>query len=94
MFETSLDVLYTALAVSVLLLTVFIVWLLIESALVLHRANRLLRDVREKLARIDSALVGIKDKIEHSAGYLSLLAEGLKQIVPMIIRRSKDKKKR
>ena len=92
--ETSQDVLYLVLSVSVLLLAVMLAWLIAESAMVLRNANKLIREMREKLGKIELAITGIRDKLENSAGYLHLLAEGAKQILGTILARRQEKKKK
>ncbi len=94
LIETSKDIFYLILAFSILLFTVFLVWLLAESALVLHRANRLIKEIQEKLRKIEVALMGIRDKLEHSAGYLSLLAAAAKQIIQMVMSRRPSKRRK
>ena len=48
-FETSKDILYGVLSISILLLAVMLAWLIAETAMVLRNANRLIREMREKL---------------------------------------------
>lgn len=92
LFESSKDVLYLALAISVVVLTIFVVWLLAECALVLHRANRLIKEIQEKLRKIEAALTGIRDKLEHSAGHLSLLAAAAKQVIGLFVKQGKKRR--
>ena len=93
-FATSKDILYGVLSVSVLLLAVMLAWLIAECAILLNNANRLVREMREKLGKIELAITGIRDKLEHSAGYLHLLAEGAKQIIGAVIEKRREKKKK
>jgi len=92
--QTSQDVLYIVLACAVGLLALALVWLVVESALVLHRVNRLMREVQDKLRKIEAALAGIRDKLEHSAGYLSLLAGAAKQVLQLFTDRREKKKRK
>ncbi|MBI4280963.1 hypothetical protein HY628_02085 [Candidatus Uhrbacteria bacterium] len=93
MIQTPQDILYLALAVSVLALTIFLVWLLAEAALALHSVNQALREVRDKLRAVDSALRAIGEKIAHSADYLQILAEAGKQVMGKVFKGGRRRKK-
>lgn len=92
LIESSKDILYLVLAFSVLVLTIFLVWLLGEAAFMLRHVNRTVREVREKLRKMEALVSGIRDKLEHSASYLSLLATVAKQLVNTFLSRRKKKK--
>lgn len=93
-----LDVLYFVLAIAAVWIGVMLTWLLFEAALMAHRANKVAKDVLDKAARFERAIVNIKDRLESSAGYLGVLAEGGKALIGYMTdksssRKSKRKKK-
>jgi hypothetical protein len=69
------DILYVVLAVAAVWTTVFLCWALFELALILHRANRIVKETTEKLTRIEKMFLSIKEKLENSAGVLGVIAE-------------------
>lgn len=91
MIETTQDILYLMLAISVGVFTIFLVWMLGEVAMMLRNMNRFIRELHCTIGKIEDALSGIRKKVEHSASHLSLLAEGAKQLIRMFVE-SKTKK--
>jgi hypothetical protein len=89
-----LDVLYFVLAVAAVWIGVMLTWLIFEAALMAHRANRVVKDVLDKAARFERAVVSIKDRLESSTGYLSVLAEGGKALVGFLHDKNAKKSKR
>ena len=95
MFTTSKDILFLVLSGAAGLLAIFLAWLIAECALMLRNANRMIHETRDKVHAIEAALGGIRDKLEHSAGYLALIAEGAKQVIRMVMEsREKPKTKK
>ena len=90
----SQDLLFFILAVAAVWIGVMLTWLLFEAALMAHRANRAVKDVLEKLGRFERAVMSIRERIESSASYFSMFAEGGKALVGFLQDRSKTKKSR
>jgi len=87
------DILYIVLSVAVVWATVFLCWALFELALFMHRTNRIVKDTGEKLSRIEKAFYSLKEKLEHSAGALGVIAEGGRAALSMF-REHEEKKER
>lgn len=85
--------LFLALAISIIFLTAFLVWLLAECAILTRNVNKGIKEAREKISKIEVALTGIREKLEHSAGYLQLLAVGVKEVISLFVNRGGKKKK-
>lgn len=81
MFETSKDILFLVLAVSVGVFTIFLVWLVAEVAIMLRRFNRFVGEIQEIARKIERTLAGIRDKLEHSANVLPALVKGVTELV-------------
>ncbi len=81
MFQTSQDILNLTLAGAIALIGIFLAWALAEAAIALHEVNWLVRDARRKIENVERVLGAIKEKLEHSAGYLAVLATGVKSIM-------------
>lgn len=75
---STLDLLYLTLAIAVLWIAVFLCWGLYELARLLHQANEMVTDTREKITRIERAMMSIKEKLESSVQYLGMFATGWK----------------
>ena len=93
MLETSKDLLLIILAVCILGFTIFICWAIYYFVMILRQANQIVNDIREKIKKIDDTITLIKEKIEHSATYLGLLAEGVKQMM-VYMKEKKEKRKK
>lgn len=81
MFETSRDILNIAGAFSLVLVAVFICILLYQFISIIREIRVISKLVREKLNLIDSLLHTIKDKLEHSASYITMLVGLVEKIV-------------
>lgn len=92
--QTSQDILYLVLAIAVGLLAIALVWLIVEAALTLHRVNALTRKLQETLAKIEAAMMSIREKVEHSAGYVQLIAAAAKQLFTMFAEKKEKGRKK
>ncbi len=78
--SSSQDVLYVALALSVLFFTVFLCWLLFEAARVLKNANRIVESLTHKLELINEAVQYMRNKVDgvsKNMGVMSSMMTGL-----------------
>ena len=94
MLETSKDLFYVALAFAIFWLTVFICWAVYQLTMILRNVNRMSFSIREKIELIDEILKLIKEKIEKSSSYLSLLADSAIKLVGFFIEKQKKQKKK
>lgn len=81
MFETSKDILFLVLAISVAVFTIFLVWLVAEVAIMLRRFNRFVGEIQEIARKIERTLAGIRDKLEHSMNVLPTLVSGVSELL-------------
>ena len=85
MFETSGDILNLVIAASVLVFTFFVCWLMYYFVMIVKHAHDMVQSIREKINRVEKILNLIQEKVEHSASYLPLLAEGVTKIVKYFV---------
>ena len=79
LLQDSQDLLYIVLSLSVLWFTVFLCWLLYQTARVLRNANRIIENVTEKLELIAEAVEFIRDRIDgltSTAGIITKMMGG------------------
>jgi len=76
MLTSSLDILWLALALVVLLIGVSLTWCIVYLALILRDFKKTTKSLRKKLDILDSILEIIKNKVEKTANYLPPLIEG------------------
>ncbi len=81
MLETSLDLLYIIIAFCVLWLTIFTSWWLFYVIMIMRRAYQITTSIKKKLKMLDDLTKSAKDKLENTALYINLAAEGISKIV-------------
>ena len=81
MFETSKDLLFIAIAASVVGFTVFACYSIFYLAQILRQAFKIVREMRDRIHKVDELIKILKDKLEHSTSYLMLIGEGVKKLV-------------
>lgn len=74
-------------------IAVFLCWALYEVARMLHQANAVVSETREKLNRLEKAVSAIREKFETSMGYFGVLAEGGKSLMNMFHQREERREK-
>jgi len=92
--ETSKDLLYVAIAVSVVGFTIFVCWAIYYFARILQQAFKVVKEMRARLNKIDELIQTLKEKIEHSTSYLMLIGEGVKKLVEVIKEHTGEEKKK
>jgi len=93
LIENSKDLLNVVLAFCVLWLTIFLAWFIYYLIMIMRQGYIAAKEMKERLKKIDETIKTFKEKMEHSAMYLSLIGEGIKKIVE-IVKEKKDKKSR
>ena len=88
------DILYISLSVAALTATVFWVWLLWYMIRIFKSIEGLVEDFRDRLSTIDTILNTIHEKLNSTHVQLSLLVEGVKQLMSFINTRRETKKRR
>jgi hypothetical protein len=81
MFETSKDVLNISIALGVLSLAGFGSWAIYYFARILQQGFKIIKEMRDRISKLDELIKALKEKIEHSTSYLLLIGEGVKKLV-------------
>lgn len=84
MFQTSLDLLYGAIALCVLIFTGFLVWVLFYIAQILRQGNEVVREIREKIAEFEESLASIREKVMNSATAITFISREIGNIVELV----------
>ncbi|MEK7637146.1 MAG: hypothetical protein AAB402_01985 [Patescibacteria group bacterium] len=87
------DILYVSLAVAAVVATVFWVWLLWYIIRIFKSIEGLVSDFRDRLNTIDEILHTIREKLTSTHVQLSLLVDGLKQLMSFINNRRQKRAK-
>jgi len=93
-FNSTVDLFYLVLSISIGWVAIFLCWGLYELARMLHQANAVVSDAREKMGRLERAISAIKERLESSAGYLGAIAEGGKALLSFLHVTEEKKEKR
>lgn len=88
------DILNISLSVAAVVATVFWVWLLWYFIRIFRSIEGLVADFRDRLHTIDNILHTIQDKLTSTHVQLSLLVEGVKQLMSFINSRRQSKQRR
>jgi len=94
MLQTSTDILWITIAVCIALLTLFSCWGIFYIIQIIRRSSKILKGVEKMIENINDVIKTTKEKIEHSAAYLSILADGAKKVMEIVRERESGAKKR
>jgi len=92
MFQTSLDILWIVIAFCILLLTIFLSWAIYYLAMILREFKKIIGDVRKKIELVESLLVALKEKLEHTSSHMKLLVETMANVAEYFKARHGEKK--
>ncbi len=81
MLTTSQDVLNLSLALSAIGLAILLGWLFIYLILILRPVVRIMSKLEKTLDMLEKFINQVKEKLESSTAYLSVLALGAKQLI-------------
>lgn len=87
------DLLYLVISISVLGLAFFTCWAVFYLAMILRQSFQVIKEMRDRLHKVDEIIDSVKEKIEHSASYLFLIGEGVKKLVEIMKGRTEKKKR-
>jgi len=91
MLQNSQDLLTIVKAVSLLGFVFFVCWGLYYFAMILRQGYLIIKEMRDRIKKVDDVIKAFKDKIEHSASYLLLISEGVKKLIEVTKRMSEKK---
>lgn len=88
------DLFFLVLSIATAWIAVFLCWGLYELARMLHQANAVVSETREKINRVEKAILTIKERLETSVNYFGMLAEGGKSLMSMFSKREERREKK
>lgn len=88
------DLLFLVGAVSLAWVTVFLCWVLYEIGKLIHQANELVSDTREKIGRFERLVMSIGEKLGATSQYLGFIAEGGKQLLSFLHNREEKQERK
>ncbi len=83
MFETSKDILWITIAACTALFTIFSCWGIFYLVMIIRRASMTVKRVEDTVKGFNNLIKTTKQKMEHSAAYISVLGEGIKKAVEL-----------
>lgn len=92
MFQTSRDFLNIAIGLGVFGVAVFVCYAIYYLARILGQLFKIIKEMRDRLHKLDELIKTLKEKIEHSTSYLLLIGEGVKKLVE-VAKKYADKEK-
>jgi len=94
MFTTSLDILWITIAACIGLFTIFSCWGIFYLVQIIRRSANMIKGIEDIIKNINETIKATKEKIEHSAAYISVFAEGAKKVMEIVKEHSGDEKKK
>src|SRR3989339_1672739 len=85
MLESSQDLFYIVLSLSILWFTVFLCWLLYQAARVLRNINKITESVVQKLEMIADAVGFIREKVDNLSGKMGMVSGLLTGLVEKFV---------
>jgi len=89
---SALDILYIVLAFCLLWLSAAMFWLIWQIAKVLKNINEAVNDAKMRVAHIEDALMGIKDRVGRAATSATVWVDGAKKLMDFAAERRAKKK--
>jgi len=83
MFGSSNDILLITIAVCIALFTLFSCWGIFYIVMIIRRAFKMVKGVEDVIAGFNDLIKTTKQKMEHSAAYISVLSEGVKRAIEL-----------
>jgi hypothetical protein len=90
MFSSSQDILNITKAVSILALAGFTCWFIYYLARIMQQIFNIIKEMRDRINKVDELMKAIKDKIDHSTSYLLLIVEGVRKLVEVVEKKSEE----
>ena len=94
MISESIDILWLTIAACIALFTLFSCWGIFYIGQIIRRSSKMFKGVEQMIDNINEVIKTTKEKIEHSAAYISVLAEGIKKIMDITQKGKKEKSKK
>ena len=84
LIETSKDILWLTIAGSVGLFTLFSCWGIFYLVMIIRAGSKSVKKIEQVIDSIHDIVKTTKEKLEHSAAYVSVLGEGFKKVMEVV----------
>lgn len=81
------DILFYTLAVCAAVVTFFIAWFSLSVIRILRGVTAVIEEIRGRIERVGTAIEDLTERVTHSAGALSAVAAGVKELMGFLGRR-------
>ncbi len=92
MISSSKDILFIVLSVCIFLFTLLICWAIYYVAMILREFKKIVADVRKKIELVESLIMALKEKLEHTSSHMKLLVETVSNLAEYFKERRTEKK--
>lgn len=94
MFESSQDIFWVTISTCIALLTVFFCWGIFYVVQIIRRAFLVVEHVEEMIRNINETIKATKERLERSAAYVSVIADGAKKVMEIVRENTGERKKK
>jgi hypothetical protein len=92
MIGSTKDILYIVISFCILWFTIFVCWAIYYVAMILRESKKIIADVRKKIELIESLIMALKEKLEHTSSHMKLLVETIANVADFIKEKREEKK--
>jgi len=92
MIGSTKDILYIVISFCILWFTIFVCWAIYYVAMILRESKKIIADVRKKIELIESLIIALKEKLEHTSSHMKLLVETIANVADFIKEKHEEKK--
>lgn len=94
MLNNSKDLFYVVLAFGILWVSLGMFWVLWYVGRILREFLTIVKEIREKVQKVDALLDFVRRKMENSSYHLVLLTEGIKKLIDVYHKKASEKRKK
>lgn len=94
MIDTTQDILNLVLALTTILLTSFLLWMLYHLGMILKKFHAAVSECHRKIEAVDEILKTVKEKVSSSAVLFAAVTKALTQLAGIIKARQEKKKRK
>jgi len=91
MLDSSQDVLFYVIAISIISLTAFTCWLLYYFIAIIKNVYTVTKSLKKKMDMVDDILKSVKSNVSNAANYFGIVVSGIDKIVNYVQTKSTKK---
>jgi len=90
---TTQELFYLISAIAVFWIAGFLCWTLYEIARMVRQWNTMISETRERIGKVEQAVVAIRERLESGVNYMGVAVEGAKALISYFSKRQEKKKR-